>query len=122
MTILRTLSPPAGVGDKLTSAQLNALDKRLGQTDILGSVITCSASSPARIIPSKINAANADTTYALSQGINVVYISGLSALRNYTFSNTGAVLGDRISFVWAPGTSFPAVVKNAAGTILFQLG
>lgn len=128
MAISRILSPPIGVGGKFTSSNMNAidqnvenaLDKRTGQTDTLGSVVSCSTGTAARIIPTFRITFDADTTYTVSQGITVLRATGLTATRSFTFSNTGATSGDRVHFFCNDG--FPALIKNAAGTVLFQCG
>lgn len=128
MSLVRIKSPPFGVGEKVTSAQLNgidqnienALDKRLGQTDTLSSVVSCNTGTPARVIPTFRSTFDADTTYTISQGISVLFAVGLTATRTYTFSNTGATPGDIVRLYCNSG--FPVIVKNAAATTLFQCG
>lgn len=130
MAFSRIYAPGWGSGDPFASAQANALDiqltnaldKRTGQADTLGSVVTCTAGTAGRIIPAHMDAANADTTYTMANGIGVLRVSSISALRNYILSTTGAVTGDKVAFMFQAGTTFPAVIKNNAGTILFQLG
>lgn len=114
-------------GDKLTFGQLNsldgnttsALDKRSGQTDTLASVVTCGTTG--RIIANYEIGANADHTYALSDGISVIdATAGLSAHRAYTLSNTGAATNDMVA-IYA-GTTWNVTVKNDGGTSLYIVG
>lgn len=113
-----------GVGDKLTSAEINeidanteaALDKRSGQTDTLESIV--SESGAGRIRDSRTAGADADTTYALSSGISIIDAStGLSTSRSYTLSITGAGAGDRVYII---GGSNNVTVKDGfdASTML----
>ncbi len=68
MTISRVKPATWGIGDLLTSADMNAvdtnatlaLDKRSGQTDTLASVVSCAGAG--RVIPTFATGANADTT------------------------------------------------------------
>lgn len=103
MSISRVKDPPWGHGEKVTSDQLNALDaaltnaldKRDGQTDTLESVVSCAGAG--RIVQSRKVGANADTTYAVADGISIIDASsGLTNARAYTLSTTGAVAGDRV--------------------------
>lgn len=125
MTISRVNGSSWGVGDKLTSAQTNALDinttsaldKRAGQTDTLQSIISCSGAG--RIVPSYIAGADADTTYTLSSGVSVIDGSTVpTAPRNYTLSTTGAIAGDTVVVF---GGAFDITVK-VGGTPLLVVG
>jgi hypothetical protein len=136
MTIARVKPANWGIGDTLTSADLNAvdtnatyaLDKRGGQTDTLASVVTLAGAG--RVIPTTVIGANADTSYQADGGNLVIHVtSAVTASRNYTLSNTNAVEGDILS-VYADASFAPVIglveytvtVKNAAGTALFVLG
>jgi len=128
MAITRSKTPDWSVGEKLTSAQLNALDlnttygldRRSGQSDNLASVV--SATAGGRIIPSNTSVPDADMTYNMSNGISFVRIDALSTDRTYTFSNTGAAVGDRVCLEWGSASGASAIIKNAGGTTLIQLG
>src|SRR5262245_38739803 len=103
MSLSRTKSPDWGVGEKLTSAQANALDanvtnaldKRSGQTDTLQSVVSCSGAG--RIVETTVTGADANTTYTAGGGNKIIRLtSAITANRAYTLSATGAVTGDII--------------------------
>lgn len=103
MTLQRTKSPDFQLFEKFTSVEANAidqnienaLDKRSGQTDTLGSAVTCSAGG--RINPRTVTGADADTTYS-SQN-TVIVVPNLTTTRNYTLSTTGVVTDDRITIL-----------------------
>lgn len=126
MTITRVNGASWGVGDKLTSAQMNgvdlnttyALDKRAGQTDSLASVV--SASGAGRLVGSYALGANADTTYLVSNANGTIHVTALTADRNYTLSNSNAVTNDRMLVL--NESSFYITVKNAAAATLITLG
>jgi hypothetical protein len=115
-----------GVGDKLTSGDANALnadiqmalDKRAGQTDALASIVSCGGAG--RIVDSYAVGADADTTYLLSGANSLINASTVTALRNYTLSNTGALAGDRLMIL--NPTTFALNVRNGGGSIIAVLG
>ncbi len=127
MTIARVNALGWGVGATLTSTQATsldtnltyALDKRSGVTDTLESVV--SATGSGAIIPTLETGADADTTYAISDGIGIIVVGALTASRAYTFSNTGAVAG-RTVLVVNSGATYDVALKNAAGTTLVTVG
>lgn len=113
-----------GVGEKLTSAQMNALDinvtyaldKRAGQTDTLASLVTLAGIG--RIVQAPAVGPDADTTY-LASGPNrsVVLTSAITADRTYTLSHTDAVDGDTI-LMYSDGTfAYTITVKDGVTTI-----
>lgn len=127
--ITRAKSPPFGVGVKLTSSIANAmdenathaLDKRSGETDTLGSVVTCTGAG--RIVASVATGANADTTYALSGGNSIIRLtSALTANRAYTLSNTAAGIGDMVTVFAESSSGYTVTVKDAAATTLITVG
>lgn len=131
MTILRINVIGWGIGDMLTSAQANgldlngtyALDKRVGQTDSLQSVVHLTGAG--RFYQAANTAPNADSTFSVDGQTLVFRItSSLTALRNYTLSNTNAQNGDRIIFYCDPAAmpAFDVNIKNAAATTLITLG
>lgn len=115
-----------GVGEKLTSGQLNgidtaltyALDKRAGQTDTLESVVSCATAG--RIIRRMVTGPDSNTSL-LAAGGTMIDVPTLTAQRTYTFSNTGAVAGD-IVIVSVRAASNSVVIKDAAATTLITLG
>jgi hypothetical protein len=131
MTILRINPATWGSGDPITSAQLNgvdtnatfSLDKRSGQTDTISSVIQCQpGAAGGRIIPTiKASAPDADTTYTVADGVSIIRFTTATATRSFTFSNAGAQTGDTVECIFSTPAN-PILVKNAAGTVLFQLG
>lgn len=120
---------PFGVGDKLTTAQINAidlnatygLDARSGQTASMQAVATCSGAG--RLIKSYVAGANTNNTYTLSSGCSFIdggaaTISGADV--TYTLSATGASLNDTIEI--RGNAAKPIVVKDgASGTVLVTL-
>lgn len=125
MPLSRTNPPGWSVGEKLTSAQINALDtaltnaldKRSGQSDTLQSVVT--ASGPGRVIDSYAIGPDADASIQLSVA-NRIYVPTLTADRTYTLSATGAVVGDEIKI--RNSSTFKIVVKDQAAATLASLG
>ncbi len=119
-----------GVGDELTTAQINgidtnttsALDKRSSQTDTLQSVVSLSGAG--RIIQTLAVGANADTSYLVSGGNLCIRVtSAVTANRNYTLSNTNAVTGDAITIYAEPSfVTYEVQIKNGGGTTLYTLG
>lgn len=129
MTIPRVNGAGWGVGDELTSAEINAidasatyaLDKRAGETDTLESVVTCAGAG--RIVSSTVIGANANTTYQVSGGNTIIRLtSAIAASYTYTLSASGAQAGDVI-FVVAE-SSFPSgrTVAISNGSVLFRVG
>jgi hypothetical protein len=114
-----------GVGEKLTSAQINqmdlnatyALDKRAGQTDALASIVSCGGAG--RIVSSYASGPDADTTFLLSGANSIINVTSLSTARAYTLSDTGALAGDRLMIL--NSTGFPVTVKNAGGATSFGI-
>ena len=116
-----------GIGDKLTSGDANtlnadiqmALDKRAGQTDALASIV--SAGGAGRIVDSYAAAADVpSTTYLLSGGNSIINASAITAQRQGTLSNTGAIAGDRLMIL--NQSNFPFLVLNAAATLIAVIG
>lgn len=130
MTISR-VKPDFALGDKLTSAEMDAidtnatyaLDKRAGQTDTLASIVTCSGAG--RLVPAMVVGADANTTYLLSGGNGVIRVTNATtASRSYTLSATGATTGDTIT-VYCESTfsaSFEILVKDQSSATMFTLG
>lgn len=116
-----------GLGEKLTSAQENQLDINVSESvdktsagDTISGALTLSVAG--RFIIPEYAATNADETILVTDARRAIYVSGLSASRNKTLSNTGAVAGDRVFFRGSSTLSFPCVIKNNGGTTLFTLG
>lgn len=111
--------------DRLTSAQMNAvdlnvtnaLDKRSGQTDTLQSVVTCS--NGGRVIPRTTDGTDADATFTAANSVIVVPPS-LTAQRTWQLLNTGASADDRITIIG--NTSGDIVVTNAVATSIAIVG
>lgn len=132
MTIVRVNTIGWGVGDKVTSAQLNAmdingtyaLDKRSGQTDVLQSIVTLAVAG--RFVQGATNTPNADASYAMSGQILYMRVGAiaLTAQRAYTLQNTGAVTGDEVLFFFEPSNlgSFNVLIKDNGGTTIATLG
>lgn len=131
MSISRAYASAWGVGESLTSAQMNAvdlnatyaLDKRAGQGDILECVVVSAGAG--RIISSVQTGPNADATWHPNGGNMIVRVPTLTAARSYTLGHSGATGGDRLSFyVEGTGASPSGYVdiKNNVGTGLFRLG
>lgn len=120
MTISR-VNALGWAGDRLTTAQINALDenttyaldKRDGETDTLESVVSCSGAG--RLIPSYAVGADEDTTYELANGISVINATGNTAARTYTLATTGAVAGDTVLVF---GGDYDVTVKVSSTTLL----
>jgi hypothetical protein len=115
------------VGDKLTSAQANAIDistthalDKTSAGDAIAGIVTCTAAGPGRVIPTYLAGVDADHTYALSAGISFLDASaGLTADRSYTLSTTGAVAGD---CVFVRGNATYNVSVLVGGTTLLVVG
>jgi hypothetical protein len=126
MSIVRVNGASWGIGDKLTSAQMNgvdinttyAIDKRSGQTDTVASVLSLSGAG--RLIEKYAAGADADTAYLVSGANSIIDVATLTADRVYTLSNTTAVAGDRIMIL--NRSSYYVTVKNAAAATLIVLG
>lgn len=129
MSVPRVKSGSWGVGEKLTSSQMNqvdtnityVLDKRSGQTDTLESVV--SAAGAGRIVPTVEVGADADTTYTVADGIRVIRIpTTLTANRTYALSDTGAIDGDTVHvFMETPNTR-RVRINDAGGNAIAILG
>lgn len=137
MTIARVYSPGWGIGEKLTSAQQNALDinttyaidKRAGQQDVFGSVLA--ATGVARIIGTIATGPDRDWTFhfngngASASSASVVRIPTLTSARSYNLVHSGVTGGDRILF-YIEGTGMTPSgyvdIKNSVGTGIFRLG
>lgn len=131
MTIERTYPAGWGIGEKLLSSQVNAmdvaltyaLDKRAGYSDTLQSIVHCADAG--RVIKTIATGPDADTSWTAGGGNQIIRIPTLTAARSYTLGNSGATTGDRI-MAYVEGTGSTASgyvdVKNALGTGLFRLG
>jgi len=128
MTLARINGPGFGVGTEMTSAQATdidaniegALDKRSGQTDTLSSIVTLAGAG--RVVTLAQNGADANGSYLLSAGGLILVPVGLTAIRSYTLSTTGAVTGD-IMEVWADEALSAYAVDVIAGvTTLLRVG
>ncbi len=131
MAIQRVYSPGWGVGEKLTSAQQNALDinstygidKRAGQSDVFASMLV--ATGAGRVVKTVQTGPDSSITFHVQDGNSIVRVPTLTAARTYTLGHTGATGGDRI-FFYVEGTgataSGYAQVVNVQGTGLFRLG
>lgn len=115
--------------DKLTSAQLSAIDtnttygadKRSGQTDTIESV--WSMSGGGRIIPSVTTGSDSNSTVQPGASTNLIrYASGtLTANRSATLGTTGVVSGDIVAFE-IEGGSYEVTIKDQASATMFVLG
>lgn len=111
-----------GVGDKLTSAQENALDanttyaldKRAGETDTLESVVQCSGAG--RIIPTVYVGPDANATIDMATGIQIVRAPALTAARTYTLGTATAIDGDTIT-IFAQSGMYNLTVKTGSTTL-----
>jgi hypothetical protein len=131
MTIQRAYSPGWGVGEKLTSAQQNAidlnttyaLDKRAGVGDLLASIVQATGSG--RIIASVQTGPDANTTFHISGGNSIIRVPTLTAGRTYTLGHSGATGGDHLR-IYVEGTACTASgyanIANNLGTGIFRLG
>lgn len=129
MTIQRVRPADWGIGEKLTSGQMNgvdtntsyALDKRLGETDTLESVVSCA--NGGRIIVAQGVGGDANATYAIGDGNSLIYIPALTADREYTLSNTDTVPGDVVAVCIAPTVAtYGVLVRDASASPLFLVG
>lgn len=130
MTISRIKSPDWGIGEELTSSQINdidenvtnALDKRAGETDTLGSAVT--ATGAGRITRAQVTAADADTTYDQDDGQVFRVTSTVTADRTYTLGTgaTDPITGDELVWYCTSDFADKATIKNHDATTLFELG
>lgn len=138
MAISRTYPSAWGIGDKLTSAQQNAidtaltyaLDKRAGYADTLASVVQATG-GVGRLIDSMATGPDADWTFNLlahgasSAAAGIIRIPTLTAARTYRLTASGATMGDRMLFYYE-GTGGSASgyvnITNTQGTGIFRLG
>ncbi len=131
MTIERAYAVGWGMGEMLTSAQMNtvdantaaALDRRAGKGDILMSTVV--ATGTGRIISSVATGPDSNTTFHPVGGNQIVRIPTLTAARTYTVGHTGATGGDRMIFYiegTGPTASGYVDILNNAGTGLARLG
>lgn len=129
MSIVRINSIGWGVGEKLTSAQQNALDinvtnaadKRAGESDTIGALWTFSGIG--RLIATSVLGANADTSYQADGGNSVVRVtSAVTANRIYTLTATNAAVGDRLSFYCEASFNYAITIRDQALVTLFTLG
>lgn len=131
MALQRVYGQQWSIGEKLTSAQENAidvnptlaLDKRSGQSDVFGSLIV--ATGAGRIAKTVQTGPDANTTFYVPSGNSIVRVPTLTAARTYTLGITGATGGDRISMYvegLGPTPSGYADIINPQGTGLFRLG
>jgi hypothetical protein len=126
MTLQRTKATDWVPLDKLTSTQINAidhniegaLDKRSGQTDTLGSVVT--ATSGGRLVYTNTTGPDADTTFTIGSSIYEIVPTALTSARVYTLSNTGAVTGDKITII--SSALFDITVKDNSAVTIALLG
>lgn len=120
-----------GVGEMLTSAQMNALqsaityalDKRAGYADSLSSIVALQGAG--RIISSIATGPDADISFSAGGGNQIIRVPTLTAARAYTLSNSGATMGDRL-LAYIEGTGMTpsgyVEVRNDSGTGIFRLG
>ncbi len=129
MTINLVNGATWGVGDELTSSQINdldenvtfALDKRDGQVDSLQSVVSLSLAG--RIVDNVAAGADADTTYAVDAPNRVIQVtSAVTANRAYGLSATGAVTGDQITIYCESSFVYEIEVQDQAAVAMFTLG
>lgn len=130
MSISRVNVPGWGIGDEVTSAQMNgvdtnatyALDKRSGQTDTLESIVTLTGAG--RLIPTVATGADANTTYQPGGGNLLIRVtSAVTANRNYTLGTTGVQAGDSITILAeASFVTYEITVKDQAAATIFTLG
>src|SRR5262245_9088280 len=113
MSISRVNSIGWGVGEKLTSAQQNAVDinttyaadKRAGQTDTIAALWTMSGVG--RTVKTSVLGADANTNYQADGGNSIIRVtSAVTANRNYTLVSTNATDGDCIAIYCEPSFNF----------------
>lgn len=129
MSIVRVNGASWGIGDELTSAQMNGvdlnttycLDKRSGQTDTLESIV--SAAGAGRIVDLLAAGANAATSYTIATARQIRVGDGaVTANRTYTLSATGAVSGDRLTIFCLSDFNYTITVLDQASAQLITLG
>lgn len=129
MTITRVNGASWGIGDELTSAQMNGvdlnttycLDKRSGQTDTLESIV--SAAGAGRIVDLLAAGANAATSYTIATARQIRVGDGaVTANRTYTLSATGALAGDRLTIFCLEDFNYTITVLDQASAQLLTLG
>jgi hypothetical protein len=116
-----------GSGDELTHAEISQLDTNVSESldktsagDTIEGAITLSGAG--RFIAAEYAATDANETYVVTDARRAIYVSGLTASRNKTLSNTGATAGDTIIFRASSSLAYPCVIKNHGGTTIFTLG
>lgn len=123
MTISRVKPGNWAVNDKLTSAEMNAVDtntaKALDRTsagDTLEGAVTCSGAG--RIRPTVVTGADANTTYQPGGGNQVIRVpSTLTANRTYTLGTTGVGDGDWIEIYCDPALTYTVTVTDGSTTL-----
>ena len=127
--ILRSYPVGWGVGEKLSSGQMNAidtsltyaLDKRTGQVDTFGSVVT--ASSPGRLIASVLTASDADLGIDGSTHRNFIrFSSAVLSNRTVTLGTTSTGANDIMTVYCDADFTKEVTVKDQAGVTLAVLG
>lgn len=131
MTIERSNANGWGIGEMVTSAQLNAtdalheaaIDKRSGKQDIFMSMLV--ATGAGRVLATVQTGPDAAATFHVQDGVSIVRVPTLTAARAYTLGHTGATGGDRIVFALHGTGQSPSGyvdIKNTSGTGLYRLG
>ncbi len=137
MSISRVKASGWGIGEKLTSSEMNdvdinptkALDKRAGESDALMSFVV--ATGAGRVVDTVATGPDRDWTFHFGgngpsgSSARIVRIPTLTAARSYFMGISGATGGDRVLFYYdgTGGTSSGYVdVKNTVGTALVRLG
>ncbi len=126
MTILRTYPAGWAIGEKLTSAQQNAidielthcLDKRAAQVDTLASVVSLSGAG--RIIGKYAVGSDSSLIYYVTGANSMLDVTTLTAERVYIMSNTGAQAGD--SIVVLNRSNFLLNIQDHSGNPIVSLG
>lgn len=132
MSIQRTYSSGWSIGEKLTSAQHNALDigttypidKRAGQLEVFASMLV--ATGAGRVLDTVATGPDATCTFHMLAGNSIVRVPTLTSARSYMLGVSGATGGDRMLF-YVEGTSGAspsgyAQIYNSVGTGIFRLG
>jgi hypothetical protein len=131
VTIERAYSQGWGVGEKLTSAQMNAvdsattaaLDKRAGYADSLMSLVV--ATGAGRIVSSVATGPDANITFQPNGANQIVRIPTLTSARTYSLGLSGATGGDRLLF-YVEGTGSTASgyadIATPSGALLARIG
>lgn len=126
MSISRAKGAGFGIGDKLTSSDLNsidlnienALDKRASQTDTLESVVSLGGAG--RIVSTVYSAPDSTGTISVGSGV-LIKVTNLTAARTYTLGTSGAASGDVLSFFFGTG-SYKGTITYNGGSSSFVLG